>query len=375
MASVKEAFPKEAFIEASRNQDYATAIQIIDKHGVVVSNCCNVFDLIKTQKNQSLYLINTIFNKLDVATLSSESFVIICNNPVMLKSLLLLRNDLKNTDRINKHLYNAVWNTRDEECIMMLSTTEFRERIYFTYVKSRDNHIKLIKLLGFKSAAKYDMFKDYLREYYTLIEDEKWNCELIEYADPFWSYVDSAFSLAIDRGRHDYISKLIDIAGDNDRIKKIRHNAKRFSREYDILTYSIVQNKFKCTEVILSKLGDISRKITYNNEDLDVFEYCMMVNDIRTLKLFANTNHRTYSTGLNSIDISRFIIRFDPVRRYSMWILIREKYIRDRALCGEPLTEDENQVDKLLLAIIDKLEDMDIKLQSYKRRELQDIVE
>lgn len=379
MASVKEVFPKEAFIEASKNQDYATAIQIIDRHGVVVSNCCNVFDLIKTQKNQSSYLINTIFNKLDVTTLSAESFRLICNNPVMLNSLLLLRDSLKNTDQINHRLHREADEVSNEECIMMLSTTGFINRLDLYRVKLRDNHIKLIKLLGFEKAKKYNIFMPCLYEYSTLIRDEKWNGKLIEYSDPNYTppQCDIPLVLAIQRGRYDYVSKLIDIIDNPKAIKQrdCRRNGQHGSHENgnNILTYSIANNKFRCTEVILSKLGDFCTKIEYGREKLDVFEYCMVVNDIRTLKLFAKTDHKTYSIGLNSIDIFQFISRFDPVRRHSMWTLIREKYIKDRELCGEPLTEDEHFMDKQLTVITDKVENIEITLQSRERRELHDI--
>jgi hypothetical protein len=376
------AFPLTKFNEACAKQDYVTAERLIDLCGINVTDHHTFIDSMRVNKIQSPRLTDIIFNKLNILDIVRCDHIIlkiICNNPTMLDSLLRLHDTPNTTDQLYDLLQKIIPQIKDEECIVILSNTKLIDKLNLNLVESKVHQAKLIKLLGFEKAKKFHVFMPCLYEYSVLICDEKWDGKMIEHSDPNYTPLkyDFPLVLAIQRGRYDYVGKLIDIIDNSEVIKKMdcRRNGQMGSHENgnNILTYSIANNKFRCTEVILSKLGDFCTKIEHNNEKLDVFEYCMMVNDIRTLKLFAKTNHKTYCTGLDPIDIFRFIIRFDPVRRHSMWTLIREKYIKDRELCGEPLTEDEHFMDKQLTVITDKVENIEITLQSRERRELHDI--
>lgn len=372
------AFPIKEFNAACNKHDYDTAIKIIEIHGVVVSSHRHVFEIMNIQNIQSKELFDVIFNNSGILDRINDTVKKLYNTSAAVKSLISLRDTHKNKDIIKKQLVDASYGCKNEECIMMLCEIGLLPGRYcINEVKSKANHIKIIKLLGYDEALKYEIFHPYLSEYCKMIDEEKWDCKLIDYADPCLnSYPTSTFKLAIDRGRHDYVKALIEFTSNRKRITKLTHQREvdKFGRtfdkryDYNVLTYSITSNKYKCTEVLLQYLGDICQKIMHDNEQLDIFEYCMVVNDIRTLKLFIGTDHKTYSTGLNPIDIFRFIARFDSVRRHTLWTIIREKYIKDREACEEPLTEDEHFMDKQLTVISDDIADIKHIEQSRERR-------
>lgn len=199
---------------------------------------------------------------------------------------------------------------------------------------SKDIHIRMINDLGFGRAKSVKILHKYLLEYTCKIIAGTWNGEEIKHADPMWRIEGKSATIhAIDDGQHDNVGKLIDIC-------LSVYPKEMVYAGYDamnILMYSVFHGKYECTKMILNKLGDISHKMQYEGKDLDVLEFCCIKYDIRTLQLFIDAGHVTYSPRRDGIDLHRFISRFDYRIRINLWNVISKKYRIDRESWNEPM--------------------------------------
>lgn len=351
-------FPQQEFSDYCVSHNYKSAIRLIenDKCKEPCSYINFIYNLKNIEEIDSRELYDIAFLKSPInSRLAGPVYEKLTNIPTAVQSLLHIEDKHPTPNNVNSLLKRIAFYTTNEECILILAGTKYLSDLRLYKLKTPGNIIKCINILGHNVASRMDtIFKSYLCKYLDVIKDEKWDCTAIDGADPLYHIgYHSPLSMSIDRGRHDYVSSLLKIARANSNTGFTNCSFERDSCHPFI--YSILKDKYKCTEVILSILGDIFEskhmKISYYDRlfkqslELDVLEYCMMVNDIRTLELFIKAGHTTYCTKLNHINLFIFINRFDPVKRNSLWRVVREKYIQDREACGEPLSKHEQYMD------------------------------
>jgi hypothetical protein len=219
------------------------------------------------------------------------------------------------------------------ECLIVL----MQSRLYvsdhiLTNVKP-DEKLRLVKMFGPMRFSGVEGYSSIVGGYIAAIDEGTWDCKSIENAHPFAiASHTTAFKVAINKERIDYLQAFVEICG-IDEFKK-----------YCRIGYAIIHRKYKCTEFLI-KYTDVSVD-THDNLG-PLVQMCLQMNDLRTLDLLIRHGYKYYDP-MNDIDMMKYIGTLDFHMRRYVWCIVRNRYIAERVAAGDEMTESELVMDRIL---------------------------
>ena len=305
------------------NKNYAECLRLLPEINVnsyyVVSNCSYLRDVANREVLMAFITRFTDINDTVMTTL--------INNPIAIKILL-------DMPKYRTKVIAAMNSINNVECLIVLMQSKiFVPDHMLTNIKHGSEKLRLVKTFGPMRFSGVEGYSSIVGGYINAIDEGTWDCKSIENAHPFAiaSYT-SAFKVAIDKERIDYLQAFIEICG-----------VEEFKR-YCRIGYAITHRKYKCTEFLI-KYTDPS--VDTHEKSSSLVQLCLEMNDLRTLDLLIRHGYKFYDP-IKDIDMMKYIGTLDFHMRRYVWCIVRNRYMAERAEAGDEMTESELVMDRIL---------------------------